>query len=92
MYKNDLALSNLQWLLCHETKPKQNQSGQSKTEQCSHGLNRKMLTLWSENLDNRMFENLQNIRQSHKLPHENHEKLKNRISSRRTNHSKGENL
>ena len=23
MYKNDLALNNLQWLICHKTKPEQ---------------------------------------------------------------------
>ena len=25
MYIEDLALNNLQWLICHKTKPKQNQ-------------------------------------------------------------------
>ena len=26
MYKKDLALNNLQWLICYETKPNQNQA------------------------------------------------------------------
>ena len=39
-----------------------------------------------------MFENIQNIRKSHKLYHESHEKLERGIGSRRTDSSKGENL
>ena len=27
MYKEDLALNNLQWLICHKTKPQQTNSG-----------------------------------------------------------------
>ena len=27
MYKEDIALKNLRWLICHKTKPNQNQNG-----------------------------------------------------------------
>ena len=29
MYKEDLALNNLQWLICYKTKPNQTKLGQS---------------------------------------------------------------
>ena len=32
MYKKDLALNNLQWLICHKIKPNQRTSSQIKTE------------------------------------------------------------
>ena len=36
MYKEDLALNNLQWLTCHKTQP--NQSKQNKNEKTSRKL------------------------------------------------------
>ena len=43
------------------------------------------------NLDNRMSENEQIIRQSHKLHHEKHSKQENGISSRKINPGRSEN-
>ena len=43
-------------------------------------------------LDNRFSENVQDIRQSHKIHYRNHEKLESRIDSKKINVSRGENL
>ena len=31
MYKEDLALNNLQWLICHKTQPTKNQASKIKS-------------------------------------------------------------
>ena len=52
MYKKNLALNDLQWLLCHKTKPKQNQSGPlTQDQRGSEG-----------NCSEEMVQTLQNIR------------------------------
>ena len=35
MYKRDLSLNNLQWLICHKTKPYQTKLYQTKPNHCS---------------------------------------------------------
>ena len=60
---------------------------------CIHGMDwpQKDLCYDPANLDNRIFKNAQNIRQSHRIYQKRHEKVEKRISSWRINPNRNEN-
>ena len=82
------------WSTVHRsTHPQGKQNGTKKNaEMAGISQKKKRHRIWScKAVDNRLFQNVQDSRQSHKVHHESHEELESRFDRRRKNSCRSEN-